>query len=53
MFGSDSESLLVGFPNTPDTIYFHNKFGWYKLNPEDMALNDAKAGPQFWLHLIY
>lgn len=30
-----------------DTIYFHNKFGWYKLNPEDMALNDAKAKELF------
>lgn len=30
-----------------ETIYFHNKYGWYVLKPGDLALNEARCKSLF------
>mmetsp|Transcript_3172 Transcript_3172/g.3644 ORF Transcript_3172/g.3644 Transcript_3172/m.3644 type:complete len:105 (+) Transcript_3172:3-317(+) len=30
-----------------ETIYFHNKYGWYVLKPSDLAMNEARSRALF------
>ena len=48
--GAQSSIYAASCPTSdlpPDTIYFHNKYGWYVLEPGDLAINETRSRALF------
>lgn len=48
--GAQSSIHAATCPSTDlreDTIYFHNKYGWYVLNPNDLAMKESRCQALF------